>query len=171
MNSTSTPPSCSSMAASPMLRTGFPSSGSSRRAACGCSLRRTPCGLASDSEYIASVANQVEGPVLLGGHSYGGAVISVAGAAINNAVGLVYVAAWVLDEGESFGEIYQRFGPTPLRERTARARAGPPGPRLRRRARRRGPPGGAGPALRPRGARPAALAATAALALAFATPS
>jgi pimeloyl-ACP methyl ester carboxylesterase len=71
-------------------------------------------GLASDSEYIASVANQVDGPVLLVGHSYGGAVISVAGAAINNAVGLVYVAAWVLDEGESFGEIYERFGQTPL---------------------------------------------------------
>jgi pimeloyl-ACP methyl ester carboxylesterase len=26
----------------------------------------------------------------------------------------VYVAAWVLDEGESFGEIYERFGQTPL---------------------------------------------------------
>jgi pimeloyl-ACP methyl ester carboxylesterase len=71
-------------------------------------------GLASDSEYIASFVNQVDGPVLLVGHSYGGAVISVAGAAINNAVGLVYVAAWVLDEGESFGEIYERFGHTPL---------------------------------------------------------
>ena len=71
-------------------------------------------GLASDSEYIASFANQVDGPVLLVGHSYGGAVISVAGAAIENAVGLVYVAAWVLDEGESFGEIYEQFGPTPL---------------------------------------------------------
>jgi pimeloyl-ACP methyl ester carboxylesterase len=71
-------------------------------------------GLASDSEYIASFVNQVDGPVLLVGHSYGGAVISVAGAAINNAVGLVYVAAWVLDEGESFGEIYERFGQTPL---------------------------------------------------------
>jgi pimeloyl-ACP methyl ester carboxylesterase len=71
-------------------------------------------GLASDSEYIASFVNEVDGPVLLVGHSYGGAVISVAGAAINNAVGLVYVAAWVLDEGESFGEIYERFGQTPL---------------------------------------------------------
>jgi pimeloyl-ACP methyl ester carboxylesterase len=58
--------------------------------------------------------NQIDGPVLLVGHSYGGAVISVAGAAVNNAVGLVCVAAWVLDEGESFGEIYERFGQTPL---------------------------------------------------------
>ena len=58
--------------------------------------------------------NQIDGPVLLVGHSYGGAVISVAGAATSNAVGLVYVAAWVLDEGESFGDIYERFGKTPL---------------------------------------------------------
>jgi pimeloyl-ACP methyl ester carboxylesterase len=71
-------------------------------------------GLASDAEYIASVVNQIDGPVLLVGHSYGGAVISVAGAATDNAVGLVYVAAWVLDEGESFGDIYARFGATPL---------------------------------------------------------
>jgi pimeloyl-ACP methyl ester carboxylesterase len=52
--------------------------------------------------------------VLLVGHSYGGAVISVAGASTPNAVGLVYVAAFVLDEGESFGEIFARFGNTPL---------------------------------------------------------
>jgi len=71
-------------------------------------------GLASDAEYIASFVNQIDGPVLLVGHSYGGAVISVAGAATSNAVGLVYVAAWVLDEGESFGDIYERFGKTPL---------------------------------------------------------
>jgi pimeloyl-ACP methyl ester carboxylesterase len=71
-------------------------------------------GLASDAEYVASVVNQIDGPVLLVGHSYGGAVISVAGAATDNAVGLVYVAAWVLDEGESFGDIYARFGATPL---------------------------------------------------------
>ena len=71
-------------------------------------------GLASDAEYIASFVSQIDGPVLLVGHSYGGAVISVAGAATSNAVGLVYVAAWVLDEGESFGDIYERFGKTPL---------------------------------------------------------
>ena len=45
-------------------------------------------------------------PVVLVGHSYGGAVISVAGASTPNAVGLVYVAAFVLDEGESFSEIF-----------------------------------------------------------------
>jgi pimeloyl-ACP methyl ester carboxylesterase len=71
-------------------------------------------GLASDAEYVASVVDQIDGPVLLVGHSYGGAVISVAGAAADNVVGLVYIAAFALDEGESFAEIFQRFGETPL---------------------------------------------------------
>src|SRR5688500_16974684 len=71
-------------------------------------------GLTHDAEYIASYVNQIDGPVLLVGHSYGGAVISVAGASTQNAVGLVYVAAFALDEGESFGEIFGRFGDTPL---------------------------------------------------------
>jgi pimeloyl-ACP methyl ester carboxylesterase len=73
-------------------------------------------GLAHDAEYIASYVNQIDGPILLVGHSYGGAVISVAGADIENAVGLVYVAAFVLDEGESFAEIFAAFPPTPLGE-------------------------------------------------------
>src|SRR5829696_59267 len=67
-------------------------------------------GLAHDAEYVASYVNQIDGPVLLVGHSYGGAVILVAGARTPKAVGLVYVAAFALDEGESFGE----FGETPL---------------------------------------------------------
>src|SRR4051794_32208691 len=71
-------------------------------------------GLAQDAEYTASFVNQVDGPVLLVGHSYGGAVISVAGASTPNAVGLVYVAAFALDEGESFGEIFAKFPETPL---------------------------------------------------------
>jgi pimeloyl-ACP methyl ester carboxylesterase len=71
-------------------------------------------GLASDAEYIASFVNQIDGPVLLVGHSYGGAVISVAGAAAENAIGLVYVAAFILDEGESFGEVFAGFPPTLL---------------------------------------------------------
>src|SRR3954466_8839303 len=71
-------------------------------------------GLANDAEYIASYVNQITGPVLLVGHSYGGVVSSVAGASTPNAVGLVYVAAFALDEGESFGEIFAEFGETPL---------------------------------------------------------
>jgi pimeloyl-ACP methyl ester carboxylesterase len=71
-------------------------------------------GLAHDAEYIASYVSQIDGPVLLVGHSYGGAVISVAGASTPNAVGLVFVAAFALDEGESFAEIFAQFGETPL---------------------------------------------------------
>jgi pimeloyl-ACP methyl ester carboxylesterase len=53
---------------------------------------------------------QVDGPVLLVGHSYGGAVITGAGNA-PNVVGLVYVAAFAPDEGEALGEIAQAAPP------------------------------------------------------------
>jgi len=65
-------------------------------------------GLAHDAAYIASVAAQVNGPVVLIGHSYGGAVVTVAGAA-ENVVGLVYIAAYIPEEGESLGELQGRF--------------------------------------------------------------
>ncbi|MGW5612898.1 alpha/beta hydrolase [Streptomyces sp. NPDC003877] len=70
-------------------------------------------GLASDAAYIASQASQIDGPVVLVGHSYGGAVISVAGTA-ENVVGLVYVAAYIPEEGESLGELQGRFPLSPL---------------------------------------------------------
>lgn len=70
-------------------------------------------GLASDAAYIASVASQIDGPVVLVGHSYGGALITVAGTT-ENVVGLVYVAAYVLEEGESLGELQGRFPLSPL---------------------------------------------------------
>ncbi|MFE6411106.1 alpha/beta fold hydrolase [Streptomyces sp. NPDC057837] len=70
-------------------------------------------GLASDAAYIASQAAQIDGPVVLVGHSYGGAVISVAGTA-ENVVGLVYVAAYIPEEGESLGELQGRFPLSPL---------------------------------------------------------
>ncbi|MEU6389607.1 alpha/beta hydrolase [Streptomyces sp. NPDC046939] len=70
-------------------------------------------GLASDAAYIASVAAQIDGPVVLVGHSYGGALITVAGTT-ENVVGLVYVAAYVLEEGESLGELQGRYPLSPL---------------------------------------------------------
>src|SRR5919108_1777409 len=70
-------------------------------------------GLAGDAEYVASVVHEIDGPVLLVGHSYGGAVISVAGAAADNVVGLVYITAFILDENESFTEVLSRFPETP----------------------------------------------------------
>ena len=58
-------------------------------------------GITHDAAYIASVASQIPGPVLLVGHSYGGAVITNAGNRADNVRGLVYVAAFIPDEGET----------------------------------------------------------------------
>src|SRR5258708_26327384 len=49
--------------------------------------------LASDAAYVASIAAAIDGPVVLAGHSYGGAVITAAGAAARNLAGLAYLAA------------------------------------------------------------------------------
>ena len=62
-------------------------------------------GIAIDSAYVASVIEQIPGPVLAVGHSYGGAVITNAASLAKNVVGLVYVAAFAPDEGERLGEV------------------------------------------------------------------
>jgi pimeloyl-ACP methyl ester carboxylesterase len=62
-------------------------------------------GISIDSAYINSVLDQVPGPVLAVGHSYGGAVITNAATNANNVVGLVYVAAFAPDEGERLSDI------------------------------------------------------------------
>ncbi|WP_109522616.1 MULTISPECIES: alpha/beta fold hydrolase [Nocardia] len=64
--------------------------------------------LIGDSAYIRSFVEQIQGPVLLVGHSYGGAVMTVAGVA-ENVVGLVYVSGYALEVGESLGELQGRF--------------------------------------------------------------
>jgi pimeloyl-ACP methyl ester carboxylesterase len=61
-------------------------------------------GLASDSAYLASLLAQMPGPVLAVGHSYGGAVITNAATNAKNVVGLVFVAAFAPEGGESLGE-------------------------------------------------------------------
>jgi pimeloyl-ACP methyl ester carboxylesterase len=61
-------------------------------------------GIAIDSAYIAGVLDETPGPVIAVGHSYGGAVITNAAKQAKNVVGLVYVAAFAPDEGESLGE-------------------------------------------------------------------
>ena len=58
-------------------------------------------GLSADTAYIASVVSQINGPVLLAAHSYGGAVITNAASQVDNVVGLVYVSAFIPDEGET----------------------------------------------------------------------
>jgi pimeloyl-ACP methyl ester carboxylesterase len=62
-------------------------------------------GLAADSAYLASVVNQLDGPVLLVGHSYAGALITNTATDAANVVGLVYVAAFAPDEGEVLGDV------------------------------------------------------------------
>ncbi|WP_433129092.1 alpha/beta fold hydrolase [Micromonospora sp. CA-240977] len=64
--------------------------------------------LTGDAAYLASIVRRISGPVLLVGHSYGGAVITVAGAE-ENVVGLVYLAGYALEQGESLGELQGRF--------------------------------------------------------------
>jgi pimeloyl-ACP methyl ester carboxylesterase len=60
-------------------------------------------GIAADAAYFASVLEQIDGPVLAVGHSYGGAVITNGATDAKNVVGLVYVAAFAPDEGETLG--------------------------------------------------------------------
>jgi pimeloyl-ACP methyl ester carboxylesterase len=62
-------------------------------------------GISIDSAYVASFVGQTPGPVLLVGHSYGGAVITNAATHASNVVGLVYVAAFAPDQGEALGTV------------------------------------------------------------------
>jgi pimeloyl-ACP methyl ester carboxylesterase len=60
-------------------------------------------GISADVAYTRAVIGQIEGPVVAVGHSYGGAVITNAATDADNVVGLVYVAAFAPDEGETLG--------------------------------------------------------------------
>jgi pimeloyl-ACP methyl ester carboxylesterase len=64
--------------------------------------------LADDADSVRRRLAAIDGPVLLVGHSYGGAVITEAGGA-SNVIGLVYVAAFAPDSGESPGQLAGRF--------------------------------------------------------------
>ncbi|MET9271403.1 alpha/beta hydrolase [Kribbella sp. NPDC003557] len=68
-------------------------------------------GLAGDARSVRSVLETIEGPVVLVGHSYGGAVIGEAARGADNVAALVFVAAYILDEGESIATVLdpQRF--------------------------------------------------------------
>ncbi|MFI8192011.1 alpha/beta fold hydrolase [Streptomyces sp. NPDC085946] len=66
-------------------------------------------GLAADAAHLRSVLASLTGPVVLAGHSYGGAVITEAAAGAANVKALVYVAAFMPDAGEVLGELAARF--------------------------------------------------------------
>ena len=63
-----------------------------------------------DGEYLKGVIGEIDGPVLLVGHSYGGAVITAAGTA-DNVVGLVYISGFAPDEGENLTDLHSKFPP------------------------------------------------------------
>jgi pimeloyl-ACP methyl ester carboxylesterase len=65
-------------------------------------------GVASDAAYLEAVIDQLDGPVVLVGHSYGGCVITVAGAS-DKVTALVYVAGFMPDAGESITDLQARF--------------------------------------------------------------
>lgn len=71
-------------------------------------------GLTNDAAYLKSFVGSIEGPVLLVGHSYGGAVISAAATDLPQVTGLVYVAAFVPEKGESLASISAGFPETPF---------------------------------------------------------
>ena len=60
-------------------------------------------GIASDAAYIRSVLATISGPIVLVGHSYGGAVITNAASGNPNVKALVYIAAFAPDEGQTLG--------------------------------------------------------------------
>jgi pimeloyl-ACP methyl ester carboxylesterase len=58
-------------------------------------------GVRADADVVADVVRSIDGPVVLAGHSYGGSVISEAAEGLPNVTGLVYVAAFAPDTGET----------------------------------------------------------------------
>src|SRR6266498_5759544 len=62
-------------------------------------------GLSSDAGYVRSVLQTIPGPIVLVGHSYGGAVISNAAVGISNVKALVYIAAFAPDTGDSLQQL------------------------------------------------------------------
>ncbi len=63
-----------------------------------------------DGEYLKRFLAEIDGPVLLVGHSYGGSVITAAGTA-DNVVGLVYISGFAPDEGENLTDLQSKFPP------------------------------------------------------------
>ena len=64
-------------------------------------------GLTYDSAYIANYLKQIKGPVILAGHSYGGAVITDAATGDANVKALVYIAGWAPAKGETLQSLIE----------------------------------------------------------------
>ena len=68
--------------------------------------------LADDVARLRQVLDVQDGPTIVAGHSYGGQIVTALGTDAPNVAGLVYIAAFGLDEGESLGALLSQ-GPTP----------------------------------------------------------
>jgi pimeloyl-ACP methyl ester carboxylesterase len=72
--------------------------------------------LADDVARLREVLDFQDGPTVVAGHSYGGQIMTALGANAPNVVGLVYIAAFGLDEGESLGALLSQGPVTPALE-------------------------------------------------------
>jgi len=77
-------------------------------------------GLAADAAAVSDLVRTIEGPVVLVGHSYGGAVISNVDADAGEIAGLVYVNGFAPDAGENCFQLAAMFPGSMLGEETAR---------------------------------------------------
>lgn len=82
--------------------------------------------LEGDGEYLRSVLENIEGPIVIAGHSYGGSVMSYAAEGNPNVTALVYIASFQAEIGESLLELVEKFpgaqlggGAVPANYRTA----------------------------------------------------
>jgi pimeloyl-ACP methyl ester carboxylesterase len=90
-------------------------------------------GIVPDAAYLRSFLSQIQGPIVLVGHSYGGVVITNAATANPNVKALVYVAAYAPDEGDTVGGLETlapggEIGESTLDIRTYPAPDGTPAP-------------------------------------------
>jgi pimeloyl-ACP methyl ester carboxylesterase len=69
--------------------------------------------LTDDVARLRQVLARQDGPTVVAGHSYGGQIITALGTDAPNVVGLVYIAAFGLDEGESIGALLGQGPPSP----------------------------------------------------------
>lgn len=69
--------------------------------------------IANDVARLREVLNRQNGPTVVAAHSYGGQIITALGTDAPNAVALVYVAGFGLDQGESIGALLANAPPTP----------------------------------------------------------
>ena len=69
--------------------------------------------LAADVARLRQVLRRQRGPIIVAGHSYGGQIMTALGTDAPNVAGLVYIAAFGLEQGESLGALLGGGPPTP----------------------------------------------------------